>query len=360
MRIFTTPTGMSRLGSILRAQRRPFASTTESELPDISVKDLKVTLTQNQKPIPANKDLVFGQTFSDHMLSVEWKATKGWGAPRIHPYEKIALDPSATVFHYGLECFEDKNGKIRMFRPEMNMARLLRSCKRLTLPSFNTEQFLETIKELLKVDQRWIPNERGYSLYIRPPLSPPKNLLVTCRPSSKSLIRGFNAVSLSATSSYIRAWPGGTGDAKIGGNYAPGIRPQIEVAKKGYQQNLWLFDYTDSIITVGTMNLFVLWKLPTGETELTWGEFKVSERPIKMSEVTEAITQGRLVEMFGSGTAAIVSPIKNINYNGKDWAIPLDKNDKDAQAGPFTKKLAETIMGIQYGEIPHKWSVVIN
>ncbi|KAJ3219543.1 branched-chain-amino-acid aminotransferase [Dinochytrium kinnereticum] len=381
--------------------RRSLASASDAAaLRDISFKDLKVSPTKTQKVVPPNKDLVFGQSFADHMLSVEWKATKGWSAPRIHPYEKICLDPSATVFHYGLECFEgmkaykDKAGKIRLFRPDMNMARLLRSCKRLTLPAFDTEQFLECIKELLKVDQRWIPAERGYSLYIRPTaIATQESLGVGA--SSKSLMfvitcpvgpyykTGFNAVSLSATSNFVRAWPGGTGDAKIGGNYAPGIRPQIEVAKKGYQQNLWLFGPEDYLTEVGTMNLFVLWKLPNGETELvtpeldgtilpgvtrdsvlslakTWGEYKVSERPVRMAEVVTAIEEGRLLEMFGSGTAAIVSPIKNINYKGKDWAIPLDLNDKTAQAGPFTKKVAETIMGIQYGEIPHKWSVVIN
>ncbi|KAJ3105572.1 hypothetical protein HDU97_007914 [Phlyctochytrium planicorne] len=381
---------------------RSLATTAAAkvELKEISAKDIKVSLTQKQKSIPANKDLVFGQTFSDHMLSVEWQATKGWSAPQIHPYGNLSLAPSATVLHYGLECFEgmkaykDKEGKIRLFRPDMNMARLLRSCKRLTLPAFDTEQFLECIKELLKVDQRWIPNERGYSLYIRPTAIATQESLGV-GPSSKSLMfvitcpvgpyykTGFNAVSLSATSHYVRAWPGGTGDAKVGGNYAPGIRPQIEVAKEGYQQNLWLFGEEDFLTEVGTMNLFVLWKLPNGQTELvtptldgtilpgvtrdsvlslakSWGEYKVSERPIRMSEVTKAIEEGRLVEMFGSGTAAIVSPIKNINYKGKDWAIPLDPKDKNAQAGPFTKKLAETIMGIQYGEIPHKWSVVVN
>ncbi|KAJ3097364.1 branched-chain-amino-acid aminotransferase [Phlyctochytrium bullatum] len=391
----TTPLLASTLRSGFASQ-----SSGSGDIRDISYKDLKITVTQNKKTIPPNKDLIFGHTFSDHMLSVEWKATKGWAAPRIHPYDKICLDPSATVFHYGLECFEgmkaykDKNGKIRLFRPDMNMARLLRSCKRLTLPGFDTEQFLECIKELLRVDERWIPAERGYSLYIRPTAIATQESLGV-GPSSKSLMfvitspvgpyykTGFNAVSLSATSKYIRAWPGGTGDAKIGANYAPGIRPQIEVAKQGHQQNLWLFGPDDQLTEVGTMNLFVLWRLPTGETELVtptldgtilpgvtrdsvlqlaraWGEHKVTERKVTMPEITKAIEEGRLIEMFGSGTAAIVSPIKNINYNGKDWAIPLDPNDKNAQAGPFTTRLAETIMGIQYGEIPHKWSVVIN
>ncbi|KAJ3330714.1 branched-chain-amino-acid aminotransferase [Blyttiomyces sp. JEL0837] len=367
----------------------------------LSCKSIEKSLTKNQKAVPANKDLVFGQTFSDHMLSIEWQASKGWAKPVIQPYGNISLAPSATVLHYAIECFEgmkaykDKNGKIRMFRPDMNMKRLLRSCERLTLPSFEPTELLECIKELLRVDDRWIPSERGYSLYIRPTVIATQESLGV-GPSSKALLfvitcpvgpyykTGFAAVSLSATSHYVRAWPGGTGDAKIGGNYAPGIRPQIEVAKDGYQQNLWLFGEEEYITEVGTMNLFVLWKNKNGETELvtppldgtilpgvtrdsiislakTWNEFKVVERKVRMSEITEAIAEGRMKEMFGAGTAAIVSPIKNIKYNGKDWAIPLDPTEKSAQAGPFTRRLADYIMGVQYGEIEHSnWSVLVN
>ncbi|KAJ3413748.1 branched-chain-amino-acid aminotransferase [Chytridiales sp. JEL 0842] len=375
-------------------------STASDALPDINSKAIKTSLTTARKTVPPNKDLVFGQTFSDHMLTLEWQANKGWAAPKIHPYGKIALDPSATVLHYGIECFEgmkaykDKNGKIRMFRPDMNMQRFLKSCKRLALPAFNPDELLESIKELLRVDERWIPSERGYSLYIRPTAIATQESLGV-GPSSKAMIfvitcpvgpyykTGFAAVSLSATSHYIRAWPGGTGDAKVGGNYAPGIRPQIEVAKQGYQQNLWLFGPNDNLTEVGTMNLFVFWKNAQGEKELvtppldgtilpgvtrasildlarSWGEFKVTEKPITMAELTQSIAENRLIEMFGSGTAAIVSPIKRIGYKGQDYHIPLDPANKEAQAGPLTKRFADTIMGIQYGEIPHKWSVVIN
>ncbi|KAJ3194145.1 hypothetical protein HK101_003392 [Irineochytrium annulatum] len=395
-RALTRPAALS---SYVRLFASAPSADHDAKTADISANNLKTTIASTKKSIPANKDLVFGQTFADHMLSVEWRSTKGWSAPRIHPYEKICLDPSATVFHYAIECFEglkaykDKNGKIRMFRPDMNMARLANSCKRLTLPAFNKEEFLACIKQLLKTDERWIPSERGYSLYIRPTAIATQESLGV-GPSSKALLfvitcpvgpyykTGFSAVSLSATSNYVRAWPGGTGDAKIGANYAPGIRPQIEVAKKGYQQNLWIFGKEDYITEVGTMNLFVLWKTPEGKTELVtppldgtilpgvtrdsviqlakeWGQ-SVSERPVSMKEITKAVEEGRMLEMFGSGTAAIVSPIKNILYKGKDWAIPLDPKDKSSQAGPFTKKLADTIMGIQYGEIPHKWSVIVD
>ncbi|KAI9193384.1 aminotransferase [Polychytrium aggregatum] len=378
------------------ARLRFFA--TASALKDLSAKDIKITQTTKSKEMLPLKDLVFGHTFSDHMLIAEWEATKGWANPEIKPYGKLSLDPSATVFHYAIECFEgmkaykDKEGKIRLFRPDMNMNRLLRSCKRLTLPAFDKDELLKCIKALLKVDSKWIPGERGYSLYIRPTAiatqeslgvgaSNKAMIFVIASPVGPYYKTGFAAVSLYATTKYVRAWPGGTGDAKIGSNYAPGIRPQIEVAQQGYQQNLWLFG--DNVTEVGTMNFFALWKNEAGETELItppldgtilpgvtrdsiltlareWNQFKVTERPITMSELAKGVKEGRVLEMFGAGTAAIVSPIKNINYKGEDLAIPLDPKDPTSQAGPWTKKFADVIMGIQYGEIPHKWSVVVD
>ena len=208
-------------------------------------------------------------------------------------------------------------------------------------------------------------------------------LFVICSPVGPYYKTGFSAVSLYADKNYVRAWPGGTGDSKVGGNYAPGIRPQIEVAKDGYQQILWLFGKTDQITEVGTMNFFAFLTNEKGEKELVtppldgtilpgvtrdsilqlareWGEFKVSERPINMAEIVKAVQESRCHELFGAGTAAIVSPIKKIFYEGKDVHIPLDPKDPKSQAGPLTKRIADTIMGIQYGEIPHKWSVLVD
>jgi len=365
----------------------------------LAASSLKINLTKAPKPLVANNKLVFGHTFSDHMLKAEWNATNGWSSPKITPYDKLCLDPSATVFHYGVECFEgmkaykDSQGTIRMFRPEMNMSRFLSSCKRLTLPVFDKGELLECIKKLVKTEERWIPQERGYSLYIRPTaIATAESLGVG--PSNKSMIfvitcpvgpyykTGFAAVSLFASKEYVRAWPGGTGNAKVGGNYAPGIRPQMEVAKNGYQQILWLFGKEDLVTEVGTMNLFIFWKNKQGEKELItppldgtilpgvtrdsiltlakeWKEFKVTEKSIPMSQVVEAVKEGRMLEMFGAGTAAIVSPIKKIHYDNQDHEIPLDPSKPTSQAGPLTKRFADTIMGIQYGEIPHPWSVVV-
>lgn len=239
---------------MIRVQKK-YLSTKLSQINSSALKVIPTTAPKQKLP---NSKLVFGHTFTDHMLTVDWNAGKGWSSPVIKPYQKLALDPSSVVFHYGTECFEgmkaykDEQGRIRLFRPDMNMARFLRSCKRLMLPEFDTKELLQCIKEFVKADSSWIPKERGYSLYIRPTaISTQESLGVGA--SNRSMIfviaspvgpyykTGFSAVSLYASKKYVRAWPGGTGDSKIGGNYAPGIRPQMEVAKDGYQQILWLF-----------------------------------------------------------------------------------------------------------------------
>ncbi|CAG8450792.1 18579_t:CDS:2 [Acaulospora morrowiae] len=363
-------------------------------------KKLRVQRPQHLKSLIPSKDLVFGRQFTDHMLNIQWSAENGWSDPLIQPYGKISLDPSAMVFHYSFECFEglkaykDKNGKIRLFRPDMNMKRFKKSAARISLPDFNGEELLECIKELIRLEERWIPVERGYSLYIRPTLIGTQEslgvnstgralLFVICSPVGPYYKTGFSAVRLLATTEYVRAWPGGTGDAKIGGNYAPCVKPQIDASKKGYHQNLWLFGENDELTEVGTMNCFVLLKNELGETELvtppldgsilagvtrdsilslarSWNEFKVSERKITMPEVVKAAEDGRLIEMFGSGTACIVSPIEGIYYRGQNLKVPLDPNDASSQAGPVTRRFADTLLGIQYGEIPHEWSIILN
>ncbi|KAG1449167.1 hypothetical protein G6F56_008726 [Rhizopus delemar] len=194
---------------------------------------------------------------------------------------------------------------------------------------------------------------------------------------------GFNAVRLYATSEYVRAWPRGTGAAKIGGNYAPGLMPQRLAAAKGYQQNLWLFGDDHQLTEVGAMNLFMMIKDENGQPELVtppldgsilpgvtrdsiiqlakeWNEFKVTERKVTMPELRELIKKDRVLEMFGAGTACVVSPIKEIGYDNEDLKIPLDPKDPTSQAGPYTKRFNDAIYAIQYGEVEHPWSVVVN
>ncbi|KAJ3342141.1 branched-chain-amino-acid aminotransferase [Gonapodya sp. JEL0774] len=350
--------------------------------------------------MPPLKDLVFGRLFSDHMLQIEWTAGKGWANPKIMPYQKLQLEPSAVVFHYGIECFEglkaykDTDGTIRLFRPDMNMKRLHKSAQRIALPAFDREELLECIKKLVRIDKGWIPDKKGYSLYIRPTIigtqeslgvGPSNRALFFCimSPVGPYYASGFAATSIRATFEYTRAAPGGTGDAKLGVNYAPGIKPQVEAAKEGYQQNLWLYGKDHQVTEVGTSNFFVYWINEQGERELVtpdldgtilhgvtrdsvlaiargWGEFKVSERYIVMNDLVKASAEGRLIECFATGTAAIVSPIKLIGYKGLDIPVPLDPSNPESQAGPLARRLFEEIMAIQYGERPgHPWSVVV-
>lgn len=381
----------------LRVPRHGKSTLSEDGPAKIISGALRVSRAPSLKPLVPLKDLIFGRTFTDHMLSISWEEGQGWNSPRIHPYEKIALAPSATVFHYGMECFEgmkaykDREGTIRLFRPEMNMDRLNRSAQRLSLPTFDKEELLNCIKELIKVDERWIPTEKGYSLYIRPTLIATQPTLGV-GPSGKALLfvilcpvgpyfpTGLRAVRLLAQEAYVRAWPGGTGENKVGGNYAPTILPQIQANALGYQQVLWL--YEQQLTEVGTMNCFVYWTNRKGQTELItppldgtilpgvtrdcvlhlarqWNTCRVHEGPLHMHDVVEAIQEKRLHEMFGTGTACVVSPVKGFRYKDVDYEIPLDPKNPKIEAGPLARKLSETIQSIQFGEIPSPWSVVL-
>ncbi|KAI8148502.1 aminotransferase [Fennellomyces sp. T-0311] len=361
---------------------------------------LRITKTENPKALVANKDLVFGRTFTDHMVTAEWSSEAGWAAPELRPYDKIRLDPSATVFHYASECFEgmkaykDRQGKIRLFRPEMNMARMNRSASRIALPQFDGDELLKLIGEYVKLDERWIPNGRGYSLYLRPAMIGTQELLGV-QASHRAMLfvigcpvgpyhrTGFSAIAVKSTTEYVRAWPRGTGDSKIGSNYAPGLLPQLVAAKQGYQQNLWLYGDDHQLAEMGAMNLFVLWKNEQDEVELatppldgsilpgvtrdsilsltrSWNEFKITERKMTMPQLRDAVQKNRVLEVFGAGTACIVSPVKIIEYLGEDLKIPLDPKDPSAQAGPVTTRINNAILDIQYGEVEHPWSVVVN
>jgi branched-chain amino acid aminotransferase len=314
--------------------------------------------------------------------------------------ENLSLHPSASVFHYALECFEgmkaysDAQGRVRLFRPDMNMKRLASSAQRLCLPPIEQDAFLACIEELVRIDRRFIPQQRGYSLYIRPTIiattpwlgvGPTASFLffTILSPVGPYYPSGFKPVQLFAETTRVRAAEGGTGHYKLGSNYAGTILPQVEAAAKGYSQVLWLYGKEHELTEVGTMNLFMFWINDKGEKELLtppldgtilpgvtrdsilqltrqWGEFKVTERKFYMAEVVRAIGQGRVLEMFGAGTAAIVSPINLIGYMGADYKVPLDKSNPNANAGPLATRLSDTIMSIQYGDVQHQWSKVID
>eukprot|EP01118_Nematostelium_gracile_P018249 TRINITY_DN8056_c0_g1_i1.p1 TRINITY_DN8056_c0_g1~~TRINITY_DN8056_c0_g1_i1.p1 ORF type:complete len:407 (-),score=116.36 TRINITY_DN8056_c0_g1_i1:8-1096(-) len=362
------------------------------------MKDLRIEKTKSPKPKTEASKLVFGKEFTDHMFEVDWTKDKGWGKPTITPYHKLELDPSCTVFHYASQCFEgmkafkDSKGKIRLFRPEKNYDRLMTSVERLVLPKFSYDSFLSGLKAFIREDASWVPEGRGYSLYLRPTVIGTQDSLgvapsfkakyfVIASPVGPYYPEGWKAVKLLADDRNVRSWPGGTGNVKIGGNYAGGILPQVEAQKKGYSQVLWLLN--DTIAEAGTMNIFIHLKNEKGENELITPPLddiilpgvtrdsiveiakkidglKVSQRNINMTEFIKAIEDGRLYEAFGAGTAAVVSPIKAISYKGKEYAIPLDASDPNAGIGKMAKRMADSIMDIQYGVVENPWSMIVD
>jgi len=382
-----------------RTSQRQFA-TTSGTLPDIESGSIIIDKTKSPRQKVPYKELKFGQTFSDHMLEIDWTNNGGWGEPKISPFRYFNFHPAVSSLHYGLQAFEGMkayigvDGKARLFRPLMNMARMNSSCEALCMPTFDQKEMVECLKALVRMDKDWIPTEKGYSLYIRPTIistdetlgvAPPKNVkifVITC-PVGPYYPTGFAPVTLYADPKYVRAWPGGCGDVKAGGNYGPTIRCQLEAAAMGCQQVLWLFGEELEVTEVGTMNQFFVWINEAGEKEVVTapldgtilpgvtrdsmlamlreeGEYKVTERIYTLKEIMKAIEEGRMIEAFGSGTAAIVSPVKGFMYKEKMYDIPLDKNDPKASSGPLTKHLFERLLRIQYGEEPHEWSVIVD
>ncbi|XP_048356208.1 branched-chain-amino-acid aminotransferase, cytosolic isoform X3 [Sphaerodactylus townsendi] len=350
--------------------------------------------TFKEKPDPTG--LVFGTVFSDNMLFIEWSLASGWEKPHIKPLENLSVHPAISAFHYAVELFEGMkayrgaDGKIRLFRPRLNMDRMLRSAMRATLPGFDKEELLECIRKLVEVEKEWVPYSTSASLYIRPTLigtepslgvkKPSKALLyVILSPVGPYFSTGsFNPISLWADPKYVRAWKGGTGDCKLGGNYGSSIYAQREAMELGCQQVLWLYGEDHQITEVGTMNLFLHWQNEDGEEELAtppldgiilpgvtrqsildlahkWGEFKVSERYITMSDLIAALKDRRVKEMFGAGTACVVCPISTILYQGETLHIPtMDNGPKIATR--FLKELTD----IQYGREDSEWTVEVS
>jgi branched-chain amino acid aminotransferase len=385
---------------------RPFsvkleAATTDKPLLPLDIDPTKLSIQQttNPKPLKKLEDLVFGKTFTDHMLTIEWNQSSGWLQPHIVPYQNLSLDPATCVFHYAFEAFEgmkayrDSKGQIRLFRPDKNMARLNKSVARIALPTFAPAAMIDLIARFCQLESRFIPDRRGYSLYLRPTMigtqaslgvGPPGSALlyVIASPVGPYYPTGFKAVSLEATDYAVRAWPGGVGDKKLGANYAPCIVPQQEAMSRGFQQNLWLFGEEEYVTEVGTMNLFVAMRnKETGKKELVTAPldgtilegvtrdsvlalarerlvpegWTVSERKFTMKELDEAAGEGRLLEVFGAGTAAIVSPVRTISWKGKLVNCGLKNHE---ESGEIATTMKGWIEEIQYGEVEHEWSYV--
>eukprot|EP01092_Planopodium_desertum_P011521 TRINITY_DN5248_c0_g1_i1.p1 TRINITY_DN5248_c0_g1~~TRINITY_DN5248_c0_g1_i1.p1 ORF type:complete len:406 (+),score=49.98 TRINITY_DN5248_c0_g1_i1:41-1258(+) len=398
--ILSRQTGRVSSWNGILSPKLQMAFFSSSRIACFQSKDLIIEKSTVKKPKVAKEKLIFGKTTTDHMLTVNWSRTDGWKAPQIRPYGPLGIDPASSVYHYAIECFEgmkaylDKQGKIRLFRPEKNMERFNSSCKRVALPAFPGDQLLASIKELLKIEKEWIPEGRGYSMYIRPTAigtepslgvgpSHHSMIFVLLSPVGPYYPEGFKPVKLLADEKYVRAWPGGTGAFKVGLNYGSTIAPQLEAVSRGFTQILWLFK--DQVTEVGTMNLFVHWINEKGKEELNTPpldgtilpgvtrdsilqiakdklKINVAERSFTIHELIKALQEGRVKEVFGAGTAAIVAPVKSISYVGKDYSVPLDPSNPDAGAGPLAAKLAQIILDIQYGENSHgfdNWSVVV-
>jgi branched-chain amino acid aminotransferase len=343
-------------------------------------------LTPSEKRKPLFKDplkLPFGRNFTDHMFTMEFTPDSGWHNPRIKPYQPLLLDPSANVFHYSQEIFEgqkayrSKKDDILLFRPRENAGRFNRSLRRMCMPEISEEMFLEAECELLKVEKRWVPGQKGASLYIRPTvigteaalgIKPSNDYLfyIILSPVGAYFKEGFNPVSLWVSDTYSRAGSGGTGEAKTGGNYSGSLLATREATEKGYSQVLWLDAGEHRYVEeVGAMNIFFVMdgNLVTpalggtilhGITRKSVLELapdlgiRAEERKVAVDEVIAGIASGRVSEIFGAGTAAVISPVGKIGFAGRDHVI------NDNRTGPWAKKFFDSLTGLQYGELEDK------
>jgi branched-chain amino acid aminotransferase len=346
---------------------------------------ISMELTASEKLKPLFDDplkLPFGRNFTDHMFSMDHSGS-GWQNPRIKPFQPLVLSPAANVFHYSQEVFEGQKAykspknETLLFRPLENARRLNRSLQRLCMPEIPEELFLEAECELLKIEERWIPGQKGASLYIRPTVIGTEAALgikasseylfyIILSPVGPYFKEGFNPISLWVSDSYSRAGNGGTGEAKTGGNYAGSLLATRQATQNGFSQVLWLDAGEHRFVEeVGAMNIFFVLdgKLVTpalggtilhGITRKSVLELapelglEVEERRIAIEEVIDGIQNGKLTEIFGAGTAAVISPVGKIAFQGRDHTI------NGNQTGPWAQKLFATLTGIQYGEIEDK------
>ncbi len=337
------------------------------------------TTTPKEKP-QAGMPLPFGKIFTDHMFVMNYTDGKGWYDARIIPYSPITLDPSAMVFHYGQEMFEGlkayrgANGEAYLFRPDMNAKRTNKTNERLCIPEIPEEDFVEAVRAVVDVDRDWIPSDEGTSLYIRPfiiatdeflGVAPSKNYLfmIILSPSGAYYKNGLQPVGIWIEDEYVRAVRGGMGFAKTGGNYACSLAAQEKAHNDGYSQVLWLDGVERKYIEeVGAMNIFFKIDgkivtpmlngsiLPgiTRDSVLTYCRAKgipCEERKISVDELVEAQKSGKLEEVFGSGTAAVISPVGKLRYKDEVFTIG------DGTIGAYSQQLYDFITGVQTGKV---------
>jgi branched-chain amino acid aminotransferase len=345
---------------------------------------------RKKKPVDESK-LGFGKVFTDHIFSIKYKEGRGWYDPKIEPYRKLQLDPTAMCLHYGQEIFEGLKAyrgpkdEIYLFRPLENIRRMNVSAERLCMPQINEKLFLEAIKKLVMVEKDWIPHGEGTSLYIRPTMIATEAALgvhpadeylffIVVGPVGAYYPQGFSPTKMYVSEEYVRAVRGGIGHVKAAGNYAASLYASRIATEMGYTQVLWLDSVEKKYVEeVGTSNIFFVMGKELVTPPLTGSILpgvtrnsvialakhfgvKVVERPVSIDEVIRASQKGSLKEAFASGTAAIVSPVGHIHFRGKDYAI------NGGQTGLLAEKLYNEILQIQYGlkKDPFGWRVKIS
>ncbi len=352
--------------------------------------NIQITHTEKKKVKPELCQLGFGKIFTDHMFIMEYTEGMGWHDERIVPYQSLTLDPATAVFHYGQEMFEglkayrNPEGEILLFRPEKNGERLNITNERICIPKLPVDDFLEAVKAIVDVDQEWIPEGLGNALYIRPYIiatdpflgvhpSKTYKFIIILSPVGSYYKEGINPVKIWVEDEYVRAVPGGIGYAKTGGNYVASIKAQANAEEKGYTQVLWLDGIQRKYIEeVGAMNVFfkvdgrVITPSLTGsilegitrgtviELLKMWG-IDVSEERISIDDLIEYRRQGKLEEAFGTGTAAVISPIGELGY--KDYVLEINHG----KIGVLSQKIYDVLTGIQTGKIKDTfgWTMIV-
>ena len=343
--------------------------------------DIRIEKTTNPKQLPAaDNPLRFGTIFTDHMFIMNYETGKGWHDARIVPYQPVVLDPSAMVFHYGQEMFEGlkaykaADGRVLLFRPNMNAKRTNHTNSRLCIPKIAEEDFVDAVKAIVKVDEKWIPTKPDTSLYIRPFIiatdpflgvrpSDTYQFIIILSPVGPYYPEGLDPVKIWIEDDYVRAIRGGIGEAKTGGNYVASMAAQLKAHEEGYSQVLWLDGVERKYIEeVGAMNIFFKINgtvvtpmlngsiLPgiTRDSVIAlckeWG-IPVEERKVSVDELYEAAKDGSMAEVFGTGTAAVVSPVSHLRFEVQVLKV------KDGGIGALSQKLYDTVSGLQRGQI---------
>ncbi len=352
---------------------------------------LRLTDPGALKPKPKDESaLGFGDIFTDHMFRMDFVEGKGWVNPRIEPYGPISLDPAAMSIHYGQQVFEglkayrSKKGEILLFRPTENLKRMNNSARRLCMPELDMDFAFYALKKLISIERDWVPRSKGTSLYIRPTMlatephlgvRPAREYLfyIILGPVGAYYKEGFNPVKIYVEDRFVRAAKGGTGEAKAAGNYAASLLAAEMAKKKGFTQVLWLDAVHKKYVEeVGTMNMFFGFEEEVATAPLDgsilpgvtrdsvirilkeWG-ININERPITIDEVVEKARNGQIKEAFGTGTAAVISPVGQITYKDMDLLI------NNGKTGELSLNLYNELTAIQYGEKedPYGWVVKV-